>query len=86
MIIDRKPNRHLAFGLGVHRCIGSHLVREMFVAMIDAFLDCIPSYQIDGEVEPYETLGSVDGLRKLSIRFAPGRACGLRIPELEAGE
>lgn len=86
VIIDRKPNRHLAFGLGVHRCIGSHLAREMFVAMIDAFLDRIPSYEIDGDVKPYETLGNVNGLRKLPIRFAPGRARNLRIPELETSD
>jgi len=54
--------------------------------MIGAFLDRIPSYQIHREVEPYVTLGSVNGLRKLAIRFAPGRARGLRIPELETGE
>jgi cytochrome P450 len=86
VIIDRRPNRHLAFGLGVHRCIGSHLAREMFAAMMNAFLDRIPDYEVNGKVEPYETLGNVNGLRKLPIRFAPGRARGLRIPELESSE
>jgi cytochrome P450 len=86
IIIDRKPNRHLAFGLGVHRCIGSHLAREMFAAMVDAFLDRIPRYEVAGKVEPYETLGNVNGLRRLPIRFVPGPARGLRIPELEISE
>jgi cytochrome P450 len=35
-IIDREQNRHAAFGLGIHRCIGSHLARmEMRVALSD---------------------------------------------------
>jgi cytochrome P450 len=70
----------------VHRCIGSHLAREMFAAMMNAFLDRIPDYEVNGKVEPYETLGNVNGLRKLPIRFAPRRARGLRIPELEHSE
>ena len=26
-VIDRNPNRHAAFGLGIHRCVGSNLAR-----------------------------------------------------------
>ena len=27
VVIDRSPNRHAAFGLGIHRCLGSNLAR-----------------------------------------------------------
>ena len=34
VVIDRKVNRHAAFGLGIHRCVGSHLARmELRVAL-----------------------------------------------------
>ena len=34
VVLDRSPNRHVAFGLGPHRCIGSHLARVMFEVMV----------------------------------------------------
>jgi cytochrome P450 len=73
VVLDRAPNRHVAFGLGPHRCIGSHLARVMFELMVKAVLDRIPDYQVDvGGV--YEYLGnpSMTGLGKLPVTFTPG--------------
>ncbi|EUA65672.1 cytochrome P450 family protein [Mycobacterium xenopi 4042] len=47
IVLDRSPNRHVAFGLGPHRCIGSHLARVMFEVMVKAVLERIPDYQVD---------------------------------------
>ena len=33
-VIDRNPNRHLSFGVGIHRCVGSHLARIEFAEVI----------------------------------------------------
>ena len=44
--LDRGANRHLAFGGGPHRCLGSHLARmELRVAM-EEFHKRIPEYQL----------------------------------------
>jgi cytochrome P450 len=44
--LDRETNRHLAFGGGPHRCLGSHLARmELRVAM-EEFHKRIPEYQL----------------------------------------
>ena len=46
VIIDREANRHAAFGLGIHRCLGSHLARmELRVALRELHRR-IPDYQI----------------------------------------
>jgi cytochrome P450 len=72
IILDRSPNRHLAFGLGPHRCIGSHLARLMSEVMVKAVLDRIPDYRIhlDG-VHQYRGNPSMTGLGKLPVTFTP---------------
>jgi cytochrome P450 len=73
IILDRLPNRHLAFGLGPHRCIGSHLARLMSEVMVKAVLDRIPDYQVDVQ-NVYQYLGnpSMTGLGKLPVTFTAG--------------
>ena len=77
IILDRTPNRHLAFGLGPHRCIGSHLARLMSEVMVKAALDRIPDYRVDLD-GVYQYLGSpsMTGLGKLPVTFTPGTKRG----------
>ncbi|HZU45913.1 MAG TPA: cytochrome P450, partial [Mycobacterium sp.] len=77
IVLDRSPNRHVAFGLGPHRCIGSHLARVMFEVMVKAVLDRIPDYQVDLN-GVYEYLGnpSMTGLGRLPVTFTRGRTGG----------
>jgi cytochrome P450 len=73
LVLDRAPNRHVAFGLGPHRCIGAHLARVMFQVMVKAVLDRIPDYQVDiGGVDEYLGNPSMTGLGKLPVTFTPG--------------
>jgi cytochrome P450 len=73
VILDRTPNRHLAFGLGPHRCIGSHLARLMSEVMVRAVLDRIPDYQVDLDgVHQYLGNPSMTGLGRLPVTFTPG--------------
>lgn len=75
IILDRAPNRHVAFGLGPHRCIGSHLARLMSGVMVKAVLDRIPDYQVDVEnVHQYLGNPSMTGLGTLPVTFAPGES------------
>src|SRR4029453_4092058 len=42
VIIDRKENRPAAFGLGIHRCVGSNLARMEMTVAIEEWLKRIP--------------------------------------------
>lgn len=77
IILDRAPNRHLAFGLGPHRCIGSHLARLMAEVMVRAVLDRIPDYRVDVDnVRQYLGNPSMTGLAQLPVTFTPGAKRG----------
>jgi cytochrome P450 len=67
VVIDRKENRHAAFGLGIHRCIGSNLARLELTVAVEELLKRIPEFSLDGEVKWSQ--GTVRGPRNLPIRF-----------------
>ena len=82
IVLDRKGNRHFSFGLGVHRCIGSNVARTVFKSMLIAVLDRMPDYKCDPEgTVHYETIGVIQGMRKLPATFTPGRKVGAGLEE-----
>jgi cytochrome P450 len=67
--IDREENRHAAFGLGIHRCIGSNLARlEMNVA-IEVFLKRFPDFELDMSEQVTWSTGQVRGPRNLPFKI-----------------
>ncbi len=46
--VGRNPNRHLAFGAGIHQCAGMSLARLEGAVAISRFLARFPSYALDG--------------------------------------
>jgi cytochrome P450 len=67
--IEREENRHSAFGLGIHRCIGSNLARlEMNVA-IEVFLKRFPDFELDTSEQVTWSSGQVRGPRNLPFRI-----------------
>ena len=82
ILLDRKGNRHFSFGLGIHRCIGSNVARTVFKSMLTAVLDRMPDYQcVPGGTVHYETIGVIQGIRKLPATFTPGRKVGAGLDE-----
>ncbi len=72
-VIDRFPNRHLAFGLGIHRCPGSHLARAQFHEIMSQVLDRLPDYSVDDDgIVEYPNWATIGGWAAIPARFTPG--------------
>lgn len=69
---DAGAPRHIGFGAGPHRCLGSHLARQEMVVALQEWLRLIPDYQVveDSELGPVsEHSGGVFGIDRLPLRW-----------------
>jgi cytochrome P450 len=66
---DRKQNRHLAFGAGPHRCLGSHLARQELRIALEEWHARIPGYRIPDGAAPREHASLVLGLDSLPLTW-----------------
>jgi cytochrome P450 len=64
--ITRKPNNHIGFGAGPHRCLGSHLARQELRIAIEEWHKRIPSYRLAPGAQMLES-GSQLGLESLPL-------------------
>ncbi len=69
VVIDRKENRHAAFGLGIHRCIGSNLARMEIRVALQEWLARIPTFRLDANGAVKWSEGTVRGPRRLPVLF-----------------
>ena len=69
VILDRKNNRHIAFGSGIHRCIGANLARMEIMVALETWIDRIPEFTLDENIPVAWVGGQVRGPRKLMINF-----------------
>ena len=78
VIIDRELNRHVAFGAGIHRCVGSNLARMEMQVAIEEFLAMIPEFELADPAAVTWAGGQVRGPRNLPIRFPSRRPAARR--------
>jgi len=77
--IARFPNRHIAFGAGMHRCIGSFMARVMFEEMMHVVMARIPDYRTHPDrARRYTSVGTINGWVDMPTSFTPG-------PKIETG-
>jgi cytochrome P450 len=68
----RKPNRHLGLGLGIHRCIGAHIIRVEGRVAIEEWLRRIPVFDLDPERPSHWLQGQICGLDSVNVVFPQG--------------
>lgn len=69
VIIDRARNRHVAFGVGIHRCAGSNLARMELRVALEEWLARIPTFRLAPGAEVTWAGGQVRGPRSLPVLF-----------------
>jgi cytochrome P450 len=57
-VIDRAPNRHVAFGHGPHTCIGAPLARMELAVVLERFVDKVAHCEPVDETGPAQGAGS----------------------------
>jgi hypothetical protein len=72
VVIDREINKHAAFGLGIHRCVGSHLARMELRVALEVWLDRIPEFSLADPEAVMWAPGQVRGPRSLPVRIGAG--------------
>ena len=71
VLIDRAENRHAAFGLGIHRCLGSNLARLELRVAVEEFVKRFPEFELaHGEDGVVWSVGQIRGPRQLPVRVA----------------
>jgi cytochrome P450 len=69
VVIDREVNRHAAFGLGIHRCVGSHLARMELRVALEVWLERMPVFSLADPGAVTWSAGQVRGPRTLPLRI-----------------
>lgn len=71
--LDRDQNRHLAFGMGVHRCLGAFLAKAEMTVVLEEVLRRVPDLHVDEtQVVPYPTIPNISGFQAMPATFTPG--------------
>jgi cytochrome P450 len=69
VVIDRLENRHAAFGLGIHRCLGSNLARLELLVAVEEFLARFPDFELADPDAVRWSVGQIRGPRQLPVRI-----------------
>jgi len=69
VLIDREINRHSAFGLGIHRCLGSNLARMEMTVALEEWLKRYTKFELNASEPTTFSQGQVRGPRQLPLRI-----------------
>lgn len=67
VLIDRTVNRHVAFGAGIHRCLGSNLARLELTIAIETWLRHVPNFELLPDAKVTWAEGALRGPRSIPV-------------------
>lgn len=67
--LDREQNRHAAFGLGIHRCLGSNLARMELRIALEEWMARYPDFELSDPSAVTWSAGQVRGPRTLPVKI-----------------
>jgi hypothetical protein len=71
VVLDREENRHAAFGLGIHRCLGSNLARMELRVALEEWMRRYPDFELLDPESVTWSAGQVRGPRTVPVRILP---------------
>lgn len=71
VLIDRAKNRHFAFGIGIHRCLGSNLARLELQIAIEEWLARFPRFELAPGAQVRWAGTQVRGPREVPVILRP---------------
>jgi cytochrome P450 len=69
VVLDREVNKHAAFGLGIHRCVGSHLARMELRVALEVWMERLPEFTLADPAAVHWSTGQIRGPRELPVRL-----------------
>jgi cytochrome P450 len=69
VVFNRATNRHIAFGAGPHRCLGSHLARLEMKVALEEFHRLIPDYELQPDAQVRFHAAGTMGVDILPLRW-----------------
>jgi cytochrome P450 len=66
---NRENNVHIGFGVGPHRCLGSHLARVELQVLYEEMLGLLPQFRLDPDNPPVFHGGHVIGIERMHLKW-----------------
>jgi cytochrome P450 len=67
VILDRHPNRHLGFGMGPHRCLGSHLAKAQMILTLEKLIPTLHEWTVIDATQITWNAAVTRGMTSLSV-------------------